>query len=259
VGFDVTSSPSAAIFITSEDGTSSQFETENEVSDNTVWRPGTYGFLLQAGTTAMRVLRNVFIDDRGAGNTLSIAVNIVVPTTATSQYDANEAPYGQTLYSFGGTSYQYYPTRDFQGVTVHGTSTLDGNVTAGAAVTATGAVTSGGDFKFSAGLTVSATYQQNTSPISISHGIYAVGVNDTGATAINLNDGPFLGRTFEITDTGENAGTNHITINAFGSEKFYPSDVDGGASYVINTNGASCKFTSLDGTNYYVTGGFNCP
>jgi hypothetical protein len=254
-GFDAVGN--GGIVITSED-TVSQVMIENEVNYNTLWRPGTYGILSGSHEGQFRVIGNTVIEDRISGTgTLNTAIDIAEPTDNPSQFDANECPYCGTigiLYGFAGGVNQYYPTRTMQALTVQGATDLDGGVTMGSSASVAGA------FSFAAGLTVSATDQVNTTPIPITAGIYAIGVKNTGGpTAINLEDAPFLGRTFEVTDTGNNAATNHITINAHASEQFYPNDVDGGISYVINTNGASCKFTSLDGTNYYVTGGFNCP
>lgn len=82
-------------------------------------------------------------------------------------------------------------------------------------------------------------------------GTIAVDYTNTGTVAITL---PLISSLadatrveFYIVDTGNNAGTNAITINVAGSD-----NINGASSYTINSDGASVLLASAGGTNWFI-------
>jgi hypothetical protein len=93
-----------------------QFHIDNEVSDNFLYRPGSYGIFIQDVEQRFRCLRNVAMDDRTPGNML-YTVQVDQNIDGYSLYWENEAPYGQTAFNCTATNNQYYPSLPFNSIT----------------------------------------------------------------------------------------------------------------------------------------------
>lgn len=103
---------------------------------------------------------------------------------------------------------------------------------------------SGGKFVMSAGQRV--TYDiVTTTPYDITDGYYVLLINTTSAKTVNLPATPANGDVYNIKDMTGNAAANNITVSGNGK------NIDGVASYIMNTNYSSSVFM-YNGTTWSV-------